>query len=477
MTLTYGVNISVGASIGGSPTKLDAELPFLVFAHPVDDTVGSSKTLKKINSYDDFETYYGTASYWGTNGLLRSSGWNGYKTAKLWLSNYNVYPIICYNVYDKTAHDTSVAGETLTFVTGIGETQYVANINADASTLVVTGKVLGTDYSVTRDLTTGKLGVTSITIGAGAQNVDYDYCDASNITKQNKLDGIDKINDILYTDGFGPQELPGIIHAPMWTYNDSDKADLRLQVKARANGYDNGIYKAKGFYDLVEDGTTATALADKDVVDPYMIACCGGGTFGSETEHLLSDHYIALQMLETESQGRGFPSVSAANRLIGSGSYEPTYKYTVANSNTLVAGGAITVCADRSGRGWVTWGSWTSYFAGTETDYSKDHYVQMAANVYLTKLIVNDTWSLSTYRTLTKQRVESIVERWNTYIKSLVDQNLLLGGELQFNEADNPDLTAQTTFRLVLLAPPTMARTDFIIQADLSYLSSIFPSA
>lgn len=590
MTVPYGVNVTLGATIGGIPNVLNSEIPYIIGAFPADapspdtysDTIGRSKTLTVVNSWEDFQTLYGDETTWGP--MTRAAEWTAYKTVKHFLGTKAMTPVIIYNCLDPATHQDTITLEGITFAaddldkplvrkftqhstvevyrfntiteygdagnsmslwsftgatlsntdhgkvywtlqqTGAGP-DYTVIIYKDAAGLlkvaegtrvgngIITLAAFGgsglsgavtvtyagddltlpanyleiptrltrnTDYSLSRD-SSGYTQVTRIATGDIAATetvyVTYDYCDPTEVANIDVTTGITAADDILRL--LGPNYLPGWIHVPYWSMKNGTTttvAGIRSALAAKAASFGT-VFVTRAIYDLDEtayiaSGVLADLTNNKTIANEYVVACAGAGVYGDETEHLVSDWYIA--MMADEVKANGFPGVSPSNRVMTG--YTPTIKLNIPNSNAVRALGIVTVTKDMLNRGYVLWGSQTSYFTGTSVDYQKEECNAMDVYTYLERLLTLDTWALFTDRNLTKPRMEALVERWTAFGKSLTGQNKLLGFRVLFLESDNPDLTLYTKLRIQLLASPTMKRTDFIIQTDLTYLSSVFPS-
>lgn len=491
MTVTYGVNVSVGESIGGVPLSVASEIPMIFGAFPADkgaspDTIGRSETITEVTSWENFKSLYGGEETWGST-MTRANEWNAYKTVKHLLTVAQITPIIIYNALDPDTHQTAVTDEVLTFAADDLD-QPLANKFVQHSTIVVTDNpmtttwVRDTDYTVTRDSS----GVTQITRlatgGIGATDdilVDYDYCVPTQITDNEATTAIAEVDNVLTV--LGPSKLPGWLHAPGWSQKNQtliQVANVRAQLNTKATLF-SSIFTTRFVYDLdrttyAGSGTLSDLTDDKTVSSAYGRAFAGDGTYGTVTEQLLSDWFLGEQAYVVDVNG--FPGVSPSyqRNLV---SYTPTDKWSISDANTIRDLGITTTFLDMGGSGgYRLWGTWTSYYNGTSTDYSLDEAVQNDVNTYLSRVLILDTWSKYADGALTRPKIEKIVEQWDSLGRSLKGQGKLLGFRILFLEQDNPDLTTEVNFRIQLLAPPTMKRTDFIVQADLNYLNNVFPS-
>jgi hypothetical protein len=144
------------------------------------------------------------------------------------------------------------------------------------------------------------------------------------------------------------------------------------------------------------------------------------------------------------------------------------------NSNAVRDFGIITTSLDPGDRGYTLWGTNTSYFGGTATDLRLDSTNQNDLEQWLRKAITRDVWVQNTDRNFNKFTAQTFVEKWNALGTQQVSKGKVLGWELSFNPDDNPDLSSYVKFRLALLGPEPMARTDVEFQIDLTYFATVF---
>jgi hypothetical protein len=493
MTNTYGVNVYPGATKGQPPISVDTEIIAMVGMFPVDKeanaTKGHPQEWYRVISLDDFKSAYGTETFWGTNNLDRSAGFVTPKSAITILEG-GVWPLLIYNIFDPTAHTTAITDESVTF-TALAPTQPVAQKWALIDTFVVTDDpftvtyVEGTDYSLARNNTTGFVEITRIDTGAiGATDsilVDYDYIDPTTVTTAELTAGIDKVQTIIEDINFA--NWPGWLHCPWYSkiaVSGTDPALIRAQLKANAINLNSSV-TVRFLYDIDETDYTATVVAgspdlskisdDKDVTSEHGRVFFGEGGSTGRTEQLLSDWFLVLQTAEVAANE--FPCVSPSNRVLEDYTPNNTLKWPD-NSNAVRDFGIITTQLDPGDRGYTLWGTNTSYFNGTKTDLRLDSTNQNDLEQWLRKAITRDVWVQNTDRNFNKFTAQTFVEKWNALGKQQVSKGKVLGWELSFNPDDNPDLSSYIKFRLALLGPEPMARTDVEFQIDLAYFATVF---
>ena len=488
MAVTYGVNVYQGETRGQPPLQVESEIPAIFGAFPCDNesspSMGYPNEWKEVTSWADFKDKYGFEEQWGSGLLERSDGWNASKSVYRIMSGFGLYPVLIYNVLDPATHQTSVTDENVTFAAGSGVTQDLAGDYILHDTIVVQDDgdaityVLDTDYSIER--VSGVTQITRITTGSIGEtdtvHVDYDYCDPSGITDAQVTAAIEAADDIITSVGFS--KLPGTLHAPYWSMVDIDSitaANTRAQLAAKAAQL-NTVFTTRFVYDLDDtayavSGDLQDVYDDKDVLSENGRCFFPAGTTSSTTEELLSDWHIGT--LAAKVFLNGFPGISASNNVLSG--FIPDHLLRFPDESNAVRGqGIVTVCLDPGDRGWVEWGTWTSYYNGTATDLGLDSQNQNDVINYLNKLITRDVWVKNCDKPLNKQRLQDFVEKWNTLGKQQVSKGTMVGWELAFLEEDNPDITSAVKFRLYLLAPEPQKRTDVEINVDLSYLDTLF---
>jgi len=492
MTLKYGVNVYPGPTKGQPPLSVDTEIIAMIGCFPVDKetdpTKGHPLEWYKVTSLEDFKAAYGLEEFWGTGNLARSAGFVTPKSAQAILEG-GVRPLLVYNIFDEANHTTAVVDENVTF-TVLAPVQPVANKWALIDTFVIQDVtdtityVEGVDYSLERNATTGFVEITNLGAGIGPTDtvhVDYEYCNPGAVTTANVTAGIDKVQTIIMDLSFA--DLPGWIHCPKYSQiavSGTDPAAVRAQLKINALSL-NTAFTTRFLYDIDETDYNVTVAAgspdltkiydDKDVTSEHGRVFFGEGSSPGRTEQLLSDWFLVLQTAEVAANE--FPAVSPSNRVLSD--YTPANKlpWPVA-SNAVRDKGIITTSLDPADRGFTLWGTWTSYFNGTQTDLRLDSTNQNDLQNYLVKAITRDVWVKNTDRNFNKFTVQDLVEKWNALGKQQVSKGKVLGWLFSFNPEDNPDLATYVKFNLSILAPEPQKRTDVEIQIDLTYFETVF---
>lgn len=494
MTNTYGANVTTGDTRGQPPLKVESEITAIWGTFPCTHEVEVASSLGKpeqwyaCTSWTDYKNQFGFEEIWGSGNLNRSDGWNAVKSVERLMKN-GMYPVLIYNVLDPATDQADIVDENVIF-TATALTQPVAQKYALLDTFVIqdvtdtTTYVEGTDYSLALSL--GVVQITRIATGAiGATDtihVDYSYCTPAATTDLAFTTAIALADNIITDLGFS--YLPGRMHCPYRSkvdYGATTYAAIRGALLTAATTLNSSTFKSRFHYDLDESsfitsGTLQDLYDEKTVASEYGRAHAASGTMTTgETEQLGSDWYIFMQMNEVNNNG--WPGTSCSNRVMEN--FTPDMDLTFpTQSNAIRDKGIITTCLDPGDRGYVMWGTSTSYYAGTSTDLAKDSSNQNDTLVYLTNLITRDLWVASVDRNFNSILLDDILDKWNSLGKMQVSKGNMLGFEIYYLPEDNTPSTllSQITYRIRLLAPEPAARIDVVMQVDLTYFDNLFPA-
>lgn len=571
MVLNYGVNSSIGSTIGQSPIEISLVTPMIFGAWPADTGSGKSKEIYKVTSYDDYKANYVDEAEFGE--LKRDDGWNGHKTAKTWLEN-GLYPVLIYNAFDPATHKADVADENATLAAGTAElaNKYVihstvADLKSDgaidkattlnaggtgyaigeiitvesgtgsngkievltlgASDAVATFKVIDggtlfadsdaitqtsstgsgtsatfvgsvpataytedTDYTVTR--VAGETVITAVSTGdipaAFKFTVDYSYADPD-LSLTEKKAAIDKIDDVFVEADIPITNLPKWVHAPGWTHKKAtaettdDVEAVRNYIAAKSMLMLDFL-QFRFLYDIDEtaynsSSDVADLKADKTTLHANGRSCMGEGTLNSETEALGSDIYFAT--LAALTVANDFPGETPSNKSTQINGYVPTNLFVQSKptAQDLRDYGILCPTKPFTGGNPAFWGTFTSLVDGTPDaiDYSKRVAPQNDINVHLLTQITVDIWATMYDFGLSQNRIDAKLATWNNTLGNLVSTDKLTDGRLEFRPEDNPDITDNLKFRLILMGPVYPNTIEIELNVDLNAIKTLFPTA
>ena len=440
---TYG---EFAASVGEVATQSNTVAVYVGTA-PVNLIRGYAECVNapvKLANIADVRRYFGYSDNWDAFTLCEAFylHFNNPDSA-------NIGPVVAINVLDPAKHvKADETTQTLTFVKGR------ATIDSDTiilDTLVLAGKVEGTDYSVSYDFDKGHVVINSIgTPITGDVQATYSEVDAAAVT------AADIVGDVtaegVYTGlgcvGLIYQELgliTNLIGCPKWSSTKTVYAAM-IAAGTKINGHWDAFIAA----DIpVLDGATkidtiAAANAwketngyDDEVHKPFWPM----GMLASGKVVHASTLYIWRQML-VDASNNGIPMESASNKPVpvvkqyfGEGSTNRGFDQQQANE--LNANG-ITTIVYWGGR-WVLWGPHTgAYKHGAIEDNRSVFDVSIRMMMHVSNSFQLDH-ALVIDQPMTRAMADTIKNREQEKADALAAVGALIGTpKVEFLESDNP---------------------------------------
>jgi len=393
--------------------------------------------------------------------------------------------VLVVNVLNPAVHRDTVTGEPATF--GVNDRLQLDNPAIQTLTLkAATGNttyVAGTDYEL--DAVRGR--ITRLATGAipaqASVKADYDYADPSKVTAADIIGGVNSLGqrsglkllaDAYNLFGF----FPKILLAPGFSTNNAVSAELIAQAQQL-----NGI----AYIDAPIGTTPAQALAGRGPAGSINFAT------SSERVRLCYPHVqvydaatdaIKLQPLSIRAAGlrariddeRGYWWSSSNNELVGVLGLERNLTARVDDPYSevnLLNESGITTVFNSFGSGFRLWGNRTAAWP-TVT------HMKNFENVRRTKDIVDESIRYSSLqfvdRPITDALIESIVETVNMFLRKLIGDGALIGGECWYDPARNPQTQielGQLLFNYKLTPPPPMERGTFETEITGEYLANL----
>ena len=386
-------------------------------------------------------------------------------------SLYNIAPIICINVLNPSTHKKTGTAE----LSGTATPFELTGAIILSSVVVKSGSAtlqLNKDYTLTQDGSTTTITVikqTSIT--GDAISVTYNESDGSKVTNANVIGsgetGLEVLENVYPKLGI----VPGTIIAPKF----SSTAEVAQAMASKAKLI-NGIFKTVAICDVTASTYTAanTAKTSSNLIDEHLITCWPRVALG-ENIYYLSTHAACLMAL-TDSQNDQIPFVSPSNKILridraclanGTDIYLSKPK-----ANTLNGNGIVTAL---NFVGWRLWGNRTSIYPNSAD--VKDNFIPTRRMFDW----VGNSLALSFFsridNAVNRRLIQSVVDSANIWLNGLTARGAILGGRLEFLEADNPttDLIDGIVRFKVSICPPTPARViTFTLEYDTNYFSTLF---
>lgn len=423
-----------------TPVEGTAGLQVIVGTAPVNHTADPSKAVNTpiiAYSYAEAVTALGYSDDWGAYTLCQSM----YASFKV----FAVAPVIFINVLDPAKHRKDFAtAEAVALKSG------VATVNATGILLDTVAVTDQTDAALTKDTDytlsfneSGKLDVTVLKNGVTAVNVTAKQLDPSAVTAADIIGGYDaatgKDSGLEVVRQIYPKFnlTPGLILAPGWSHNAGVAAVMRTKCQDI-----NGLFQCECVIDMdaSSNGTTVytdllAAKTQLAVADPHCILVWPKLRLG-EKEFYFSAIWAAMTATTDAAHG-DVPYKSPSNELVNASAaiLEDGTEVVLDNGQAALVNsyGIVTAVNDN---GWRAWGNNTSAYPGN-TD-PKDRWIacRRMMSWYRNHFIL--TYKSKVDDPISYRLIEAIVDSENMYLNSLKSTGSIAGGNISFNESENP---------------------------------------
>ena len=389
--------------------------------------------------------------------------------------------VIVINVFDADSHTTTVADESATVANGA-----FTLAQAPVSGIVLTNTggsttyVEGTHYSLDAYGNVSILDPATIPNGTNLE-ADYRYLDTTAITDSvvngsatSPRTGWELTDEMFQNLGYNGK----IFICP--TYGESDTVANKMAQKAIAA---NGVY----ILDAPDGTTVAQAIAGRGA---------GGSIaswFLSDANAILTYPYVKAKNALDVTENRPYSPYLAG--VMARTDQATNYANSPSNQDLLgVLGPVVTLAGQQTdpnselnqlneagitsifkvfGTGYRTWGNRNASFP---TSTTADNFIP----VQRTKQIINESVLQSMLRFVDKPinsaLIDNIRETVNAYLRGLVADGIIIGGECTYNPADNSatDIAnGQLTFDVSFMPPPPAERIIVNSRIDINLLSNL----
>lgn len=477
MDFFHGVRTNEIPTSVAAPVVSTCGIPFVVGTAPVHTVEGG-----KINEPVLLNSYAEAVSAFGY-----SDDWDKFTLCELFYSHFKLYgmgPVVCVNVLDPATHKEEVAGSAMELVNG----QIKLPIAAIKSTVVVkdvetesagsTTYTRDTDYALFYDgeaLVLEVLADGTIPKSDEKLFVSYTSVNAAAITDASIIGGVDVeikavtglelINQVYPRFGI----VPDLILAPGW----SSKPNVAAAMSAKAENI-NGLFTALALLDADTEtvrhySDVETWKEDNALTSKYEVVLWPKVKLGERTFHLSVQ---AAGLMAQIDKANGCPYESASNKSLKADSAVLSNGTEViigiTEANMLNSGGIVTV--SNFGGSHRLWGNYTACYP-LDAEIKNVFIPVTRMFSWVAKSLVLTYWS-KTDKPMTRRLIDSIVDSANIWLNSLVADEKLLGGRIEFQDAENPDekLTSGIIKLHVYLTPPTPAQEiNFVLEYDAAY--------
>jgi len=391
--------------------------------------------------------------------------------------------VLVVNVLNPAVHRDTATGEVVKF--GVNDRLQLANPAVQSLTLKSgnTTYAQGTDYAL--DPVRGR--VTRLAGGAIAPlasvEATYDYADPSKVTAADIIGAVDSLGkrsglkllaDAYNLFGF----FPKILLAPGFSTNKAVSSELIAQAhQLQAIAYIDapiGMTPSQVIAGRGPAGTINFNTSSERVRLCYPHVKVYDAATNTEKLQALSIRAAGLRARVDDE--RGYWWSSSNNELVGVIGLERSLTARVNDPYSevnLLNENGITTVFNSFGTGLRLWGNRTAAWP-TET------HMKNFENVRRTKDIVDESIRYSSLqfvdRPISDALIESIVETVNQFLRKLIGDGALIGGECWYDPARNPQTQielGQLLFNYKLTPPPPMERGTFETEITGEYLANL----
>lgn len=442
--------------------------------------------LDNVNKPQLCYTYQEAVEYFGFN-----KDFENYTLCEAIYSHFvlfNVCPIVLINVLDPATHKIAVTETGYDIVDGI------ANLGTDVlkdSVVVKNGDTtvtLGTDYLLSYN-SSGEMLVTVVEGGAlddvavTSVNASFNRIDPAAVESGDIIGGVD-INTGAYEgleliNSVYPmfRLLPGLLVVPKWGEDPAVAAVVKAKI-----GNINGCFECEGIVDIPSDSANADTYQkvaawknDNNYIDPLLFACWPKIALGDDVFRLSTQ--LASLIAQVDAGNEDIPYESPSNKLlqmnkvIRADGMEISLGLDI--GNYLNGQGIVTVSNFMNG--WKAWGNRTTAYPGN-TDI-KDAFIPNRRMLsFLKNQFILTFWN-EVDQPMNLRLVNRIVNSWNAYLNGLTSREYILGGRIEFIEAENSIndlLDGKLTFHMWVSPPPPAEKIFSIVEFDPAYFSALW---
>lgn len=481
MSSNHGITIQERATSFSPPVTASAALPVYIGTAPVHLTADPEAAINKpivVHSYAEAVAALGYSASQNDDGTYT---WPLCEAMDAQFRQYGVAPAVFINVFDPAVAPSAATEGTYPVYNGAAT---IENDLVIPTSIEIDGALLNEDFLIyiSGGVITIRIIAGGALDGADTLTVSYKTANLSTVTSGSIIGGVDSLGrrsgiELIDTVFPNARLVPGLLAAPGW---DSDIAvAMALVAKARSI---NSLFKCMAVVDVPD--TAGPSYRDipgwkqtNGLSSEYCILCWPRIVLGGATYHM-STHLCGL-MGRTDYANGDVPFHSPSNQGMQMNGMSWLGKEVVIDqpqANYLGENGIITALNWTGG--WRAWGNRTCIYPFSADPKDAWIPVRRMFNWVANSLILT-YWNridLPIRRVL----IDDIVTSMNTWFNGLVSQGALLGGRVEFREADNPAtalMDGKISFR-VYISPPTPAQEiEFVLEYDPDYLSTLWPSA
>lgn len=480
MAFYHGVSTRQQDTSISTPVTADSGVAFVVGSAPVHMVGGKVNEPVYCLNYNEAVAAFGY-----------SDDWEKYTLCEVIYSHFQLYgvsPVVLVNVLDPEKHKTSEAAKE--YAVTDGQASLPLEAIADTVKVVATtdeeGKTTyykaGTDYDVLYDgghLIVEVLDGGGVPAGTTALTISFDAVDPGKLTESDVIGGFNtntkKNSGLELLDSAFPKYrvVCDLIAAPGWSHNSTVAAVMGAKAESI-----NGVFTGKALIDV--DTGAVTHYADvpewksKNNINSKAQVLCWPKVKLGDRAFYLSTQAIG-RMAKTDTDNGGCPAESPSNKTVQIDSpvlaNGDEVLLDLQQANYLNSNGVVTALNMMGG--FVLWGNETACYP-SDTDV-KNYFIPVSRMFdWVGNSLILTYWS-KVDKKMTRRLVDSIVDSVNIWLNSLVAEDQLLGGRVEFLEEENSDtalMSGKAVFHIYMTPPSPAKEIEFVLEYDVDYVSA-----
>ena len=479
MTFRHGSRVTEASTSLMVPIVATAALPIVFGVAPIH----LAKTREHVN---DIVVAYSFAE--AQEALGYSDDWKDYTLCEAMdaaFRQFNVAPVIFVNVLDPETHNKPgeeivpiVKQKTTLKESGILlETLVVENTAVEPATLV-----RDEDYIASFD-ENGKVTIATLTEDATLK-VTYTQLAPEKVTNNHiiggsdvdtgKLKGLELLNAVFPKTGM----VPGLVLAPRFSKDPVVASVMKAKASVvnkyfRAVSLDDIDTAEANVYTKANEWKNRNSYTGANEIVSWPLIGLGERVYHLSTQ-------LAFRTVKTAADNGDYPHESPSNKslsmnklLVESGDGYEEVELGPDQAELLNSQGIVTALNFIGG--FKAWGNNTGAFPAN-TDV-KDIFIPVRiTHNWIANTIILTTWS-KVDGPIRSRLIDSILDTMNMWMNGLQSQEVLLGGRVEFRQADNPKtdlISGKLRFRYFVAEPTPAQDIENILEFDANYYDNLF---
>ena len=432
--LNHGINTYKSDTAFSAVKTAAVGIPLFIGAWPCHMGEGYKDVPVLATSFGEAEKKGGFSYKWRNADF--SPKWNLCQAMYSHFKLFGMSPAIFVNVFDPATHckDLTEAEYSVNdHIAKLSSDVIASGISIKAGEIALTA---GTDYDVF--YSDEELIIELLKDGAGYTaeklTVAGKVADTSKIEAKDIAEAVEKADLCKTVLGI----VPDLICAPGWSKNPSVAAVMA--AKAPSIG---GLFYGKAVcdidcsskgaptYDKVFEWKNNNGYTDENMIDGWGIAKVGEDLFDMSV-------IICGKIAQVDEGNAGCPYESPSNKSLAiSGMVNEAgeeINLTLAQADVVTVNAGVVTALNYGG--WVLWGNYTACYP-TSADVAEYFICTNRMHDWINNTFTNTFWS-EIDKPMTRVRIDSIINSFNSWLAGLVHEGKLYGGQIEYIADNNP---------------------------------------